>query len=39
MAPGETRDFAVDVPLSFDAEDEADLDRYRVSVLSRRFAP
>jgi len=39
LAPGATREFAVDLPASFDADDSVDLDRYGASVLTLRFSP
>jgi hypothetical protein len=39
LPPGETRDFAVDVPQSFDADDAVDLEKFGASVLSLRFTP
>jgi hypothetical protein len=36
--PGETRDFVVDLPASFDADDSVDPDHFGASVLSLRFS-
>ncbi|HVR85685.1 MAG TPA: hypothetical protein VMU54_15310, partial [Planctomycetota bacterium] len=36
LPPGETRDFAVDLPASFDADDSVDADHFGASVLSIR---
>ncbi len=39
LAPGETREFAADVPASFDADDAVDFGKFGASVLSLRFRP
>jgi sulfatase modifying factor 1 len=39
MAPGETRDFSADIPMSFDADDAVDLEKFGSSIQSLRFTP